>query len=364
MALVHESTTTPDRDYGAGITFSMPSTRPDGDLYIVCIAKDDDQTVTHTGWTEIDIQSNGGTWSTAAYYRVGSSEPSTYDFTWTGNETAIATVLRFSGSTNLPVGNGSNANSSTMTCPALTTTPDSASIIVRVFGIEDDNPGSNPPADHTEVAQDYYDVGGQGVFFSVCTDDTLGATDAASYGGTYSDNWGAISIEVPAGAGNVDDDLIAGSLTYAGTVMGANTGADLVAGALGYAGQIFTAGSAADLIAGTLTYTGQLFTGGKADEIVTGSISLTGTVFDAAVGAAMVVGAVSYTGDILTADAGAEIVPGTIIYLGDTFTSQTGRQDTIVPGELNYEGGVWTITVDVKRSVSSTSPYRGFGRMR
>ena len=200
MALVHESTTTPDATFAAGVTFNMPATRPDDDLFIACLVKDDIQEITYTGWTRLDIEENASTHHVSAYYRVGSSEPATYNFTWTGSEPCVVSVLRFSGSTNVPVGNGSNANSSSCTAPALSTTPASDSIIVRLFGIEDDNPGSNPPSGHTEVAQVWDNNGGQDLFFSVCTSDTLGDAGAATYGGTYADNWGAISIEIPAAA--------------------------------------------------------------------------------------------------------------------------------------------------------------------
>ena len=209
MAITVESVTSFDDDFGTSLTFDMPTTKPDGDLYLFPMGKDDDQTgITVSGWTlpPNGFRQDAGTHSGYVFYRVGSSEPSSYTTsTWSGTEPVGGCVIRISGA-GTPTVLGANANSSSCTAPAKAVA--GSSKVIRVFIIEDDNPGNNPPSGHTNlITPQYFGSGTQNVFMAICESDTLGDTAAATWGGSYSNNWVAFTIEVPASSGNVFADI-------------------------------------------------------------------------------------------------------------------------------------------------------------
>ena len=199
MALTRESVTTTASSYGTSYTFNMPSTRPDGDMFIVFIAKDDDQDITISGWTELASPSDAGTHRCYAFYRLGSSEPASYTTnTWTGTEPVQAWVVRYSDA-GTPIASGANANSASCTAPALAS---ASGEVIRFWTIEDDNAGSNTPSGHTDIiTPTYFGVGSQDVFAALAVSDTAGDTTASTYGGTYFDNWAAITVAVPENTG-------------------------------------------------------------------------------------------------------------------------------------------------------------------
>lgn len=191
--VAYESITV-NNGYGTQATANMPSTRPDGDNYTLILIKDDDQTVTFSGWTQRGVQADAGTFSLTVYDRVGSSEPSSYSSnTWSGSETWRAIVVRVSD-TLTPIVQGAHANSSSVTAPAISGAL-SGSLILRAFGQENEDRGNNPPSGHTTRSEGESGTDPQQVWYAVATDDTAGATDAATWGGSGSDNWAAVTIE-------------------------------------------------------------------------------------------------------------------------------------------------------------------------
>jgi hypothetical protein len=121
------------------LSFDMPATRPDNDLYIVLIGKDDDPTFSLTGWTQ--IQSGNGSSSDfirfKAFYRIGSSEPASYSTT-IDSETYIAVVFRITGAdTSSPIdisGVLDHGQTLTPSAPSVTTTVNNTLTIHAVAG--------------------------------------------------------------------------------------------------------------------------------------------------------------------------------------------------------------------------------------
>lgn len=205
MAVVLESITTIDyNSLSNSITVNMPVTRPDGDLYVLFLGKDDNQEgITFTGWTQLDYRADAGTHSGYIFYRIGSSEPASYtSSTWVDNEPAGGCVARFSGA-GTPISQAANGNSASATAPAIAGAA-ATSMMVRMWAIEDDNPGNNPPTGHTTQEFDHFGNGvDRDVFMAIATDGTLGATDAAVWGGSYGNNWVAFTLEIPVAPGAV-----------------------------------------------------------------------------------------------------------------------------------------------------------------
>jgi hypothetical protein len=158
---IESRTVTIKGDSATSITFNMPRTRPDGDLYVVFIAKDDDQTFTLTGWTE--LQSGSGASGTElrlkAYYRVGAGgEPATYETGTSDSETWIATVYRISGQHGTPIDISAVVNEGVTlapTAPDVTTTAANC----RVLTVSAGNDNLGLPTGHvytaTPVTEDF-----------------------------------------------------------------------------------------------------------------------------------------------------------------------------------------------------------------
>ena len=84
---------------GASTTFElfMPSTRPDGDLYLAIVGKDDEVAMAaEASWTTIQALTDGSGSYSGVWYRIGDSEPESYN--WHGdNEPWKGGVLHISG---------------------------------------------------------------------------------------------------------------------------------------------------------------------------------------------------------------------------------------------------------------------------
>lgn len=126
------------------LTVNVPASGNPGDLLIATLVKDDnDDITTPTGWTRIEYGKVGDNLPTlGVYYRFLPLlfPPTSYTFNWSSNESAVASILRFSNvnsSNPIPV-SGININTGTnpdATAPSITTTVDN-STIVRIAGID------------------------------------------------------------------------------------------------------------------------------------------------------------------------------------------------------------------------------------
>lgn len=124
-------------DFDNNFIVDMPAIRPDGDLYVAFISKDDSDVMAGpAGWTQITQLAGGSGNRFGAWWHIGSSEPATY--TWTGDiETWCGTILRISNADNAaPINAFASAAVSFDTdiiSPSVTPTVDN-SLIIRGAG--------------------------------------------------------------------------------------------------------------------------------------------------------------------------------------------------------------------------------------
>lgn len=143
------------------LRFDMPNERPDGDLYLLFIVKDDDPDFTSTdpvsdGWTLIqEGTGNAATYlRTLAYYKVGSSEPLEYGPYTIDSETYIAVVYRLSGQNATPLDTSAVTNhapTTSPTAPSVTTTAANCLVFHAVGGSNDEasaDPAAASPDQH------------------------------------------------------------------------------------------------------------------------------------------------------------------------------------------------------------------------
>lgn len=134
------------------LTFNMPATRPDGDLFLALGFKDDDPAWTNipSNWTELFQETDGGQVRLGAWWWTGDNEPASYTLNQ-DNEVATAIVIRIDGANlNGPidvfaVDNGSGSN---QLAPAATVNV-ADTLVIRAIAVDrDDVTGTQP----TEIA--------------------------------------------------------------------------------------------------------------------------------------------------------------------------------------------------------------------
>lgn len=189
-------------------TWDMPATRPDNDLYVLCAGCDGAITnLIHASWTFFNTSiADEGTVGARVRYRLGSSEPASY--TGTGDsEEYVFHVLRISGINTLdPIGNntGAIATGNSATATAGTMTPDtSGGMAFRLWAIDTDNPTGSAPANHDNFNGASSSAGGAGSAYSGIARVTALTTASvalgtATMGGTYDDNWAAVTFYIKA----------------------------------------------------------------------------------------------------------------------------------------------------------------------
>ena len=190
---------------------NMPSYHPAGDLYIAQIAMDDDYAFYYvpisSGWTEIENGAMGQTGAVdvrfATYWKIGSSsEPATYRWSsnpyqgtrkWVG---AIYRISSFDPDNPIQASDIATGFSATPTTPSVTTTID-GSLILRMFGADDDNTAYPYwPSGTTQLFQD--DCGYESVMSAAAyeTQSNSGSTGTAQFTMSWSDIWVAITIAI------------------------------------------------------------------------------------------------------------------------------------------------------------------------
>jgi len=152
---------------GTGITISVPAGAAEGDLLIAAIAFDGDGAdglSTPSGWTSAYVGSNGSYCGIGVFWKLASSsEPASYDFSWTDSEQAYGWIMRFTGhdpATPIPTVASAADSSGTPTSPAVTTTADN-SMVLRLGAFDDDdvNDGDTGLAGHTSINMNRSDTG-------------------------------------------------------------------------------------------------------------------------------------------------------------------------------------------------------------
>jgi hypothetical protein len=153
-----------ERKYGstAFVDSNAPPGTTEGDLLIATVVTDGSTAGSMSppaGWTVVDLADQSGAVTYGVWWKLaGASEPASYTFSWSGSESAYATVMRFTGHDPVsPIDVTSNAggSSSTPTSPAVTTTvPDT--MILRLGGFDDDDITTDAPGltGHTAITMD------------------------------------------------------------------------------------------------------------------------------------------------------------------------------------------------------------------
>src|SRR3990167_2732370 len=138
MALAYRSSATTAADWTAGITISKPTGTADGDLLWAIICHDSTAATTGpSGWTEERSMNDPvnsayrSTWSK----RAGASEPSTYDWSWTGVQYSFGGISAYSGGVAAGAdtdisGAANNGNDATAIALSATTTVADTMIVV------------------------------------------------------------------------------------------------------------------------------------------------------------------------------------------------------------------------------------------
>ncbi|MCH7920070.1 MAG: hypothetical protein IIC50_19035 [Planctomycetes bacterium] len=205
-----ESTTLSKETVGsANFAVSMPSTRPDGDLYLAQISQEGGALIDSipSGWTEITDSENPGGVRFASYWKIGSSEPATY--TWSGDPSKkwLGAIHRISGinkSSPINVSGDSTGESSSPAAPSVTAAVDNC-LILRMYGAEGDEQAATYwPTETTPIFQD--DTVGDVVSAAAHeTQVTSGSTGSAAFSMTGSKKWIAATIAIapPASSGPV-----------------------------------------------------------------------------------------------------------------------------------------------------------------
>ena len=128
-------------------TITAPAGIVDGDVLIICLATDGDQSGAITwpaGFTPIEEISNGTRCFAGAAFKIASGESGNYTVSWPDNEKAILEMYRIDGA----VGGGEDiqdpGETNTGTAATATITPVAAtdtddSLVIVVMGMDDDD---------------------------------------------------------------------------------------------------------------------------------------------------------------------------------------------------------------------------------
>ena len=190
----------------ANFLVSMPSTRPDGDLYVAQIANDKGAAISviPSGWTEITTSANSSMVRLATYWKIGSSEPSTY--TWQSGSPCrwIGAIHRISGiNTSSPInasGDGVGTSDSP-TSPSVSTSVDGCLLLRMYAAAKDQQATTYWPSGTSAIFQDA-SAGKVVAAAAVESQTTSGVTGSAAFSMTKSKNWVAATIALaPAAAG-------------------------------------------------------------------------------------------------------------------------------------------------------------------
>jgi hypothetical protein len=141
----------------ASLTLSNPTGTVQNDVILASISISGGSAVTFTapsGWTSIqNTNTAGNEIKTQSWYKVaGASEPSTYTWSWTGNQRAVGVIFSYANvDTSSPIdtsGSQANTSSTTITAPSITPTG-SADVLVGFFGVANSSTITSTLTDET-----------------------------------------------------------------------------------------------------------------------------------------------------------------------------------------------------------------------
>lgn len=167
MAVAFESVSSTFSDSTAlSVTVNAPASVASGDVLIAVLTTrrnvNNDTHANDVGGFTLLYQRNHSAGSSIGYTSVwvkesAGSEPASYDFSWNGSSARCSiSVARFSGSDGVDVSAVDSGDSSTATCPTVTTTVDDA-LVLRIIGAFDAD------IDPFTGLTGYWDHGGQAI---------------------------------------------------------------------------------------------------------------------------------------------------------------------------------------------------------
>lgn len=142
---------------GTSVPVSVPSGITDGDLLIAFIATDNDSGAAFTapaGWTTIEGPNGNNSSAGGVYYRVASSEPSSYTWTVPSSDRRFGAIIRVTGADTLDPINDSASDTDTGLSPAVTTTVSDCLILSFMLHGKGTTHDRIPPTGFTAI----YDV--------------------------------------------------------------------------------------------------------------------------------------------------------------------------------------------------------------
>ena len=159
LALASGSYVTKEEGGDDRFNLGMPSSRPNGDLYIAQMDLEGGTSITSipSGWTELVDDEQTGNNRLAVYWKIGNSEPASYQWRSADQVKWVGIIHRFRGiDTNNPINavNEDKADSGRPNAPSVTTTVDGC-LILRLYGAEGEEQLSNyNPSGTTKIFQD------------------------------------------------------------------------------------------------------------------------------------------------------------------------------------------------------------------
>jgi len=185
-------------------TINLPTGTVEGELLIATVATDgetDASLAAPSGWTLLHREASSDDVSLAVWWKVATaSEPTNYDFTWSGSEEAYGFIMRFSGqaaSNPIHTFNSSTGSGSSPQTPAVTTTVDNC-MILRIGGFDDD-----------DVDADAGDAGDAGM-----TDHTTITMNESGSGNGTASGGAAYAMQATAGSSGTADFALTASEQY------------------------------------------------------------------------------------------------------------------------------------------------------
>lgn len=188
---------------GTSLAINLPSGTAQGDFLLAAIATDGAATFgALTGWTLLNTGNSSSECTLAVYYRfAGWGEPANYTFTWTGGEQAAGTIVCYSGVdagspinvSGVDTGTGTSTPT-TVTAPAVTTTV-ADTMVVRVYGADDDAT-STPPSGYTEEVDISSNTGGGTCSLGLAdaSQAAAGTTGPGAFSYQDTEQWRAMTI--------------------------------------------------------------------------------------------------------------------------------------------------------------------------
>jgi len=191
------------RGYATTCTLTLPAGTEDGDLLIIVITTDGEGSYLNgpSGWNVLLTENQSGGQTTASWYKIASSEPSSYDVTWSGDEDYVGGIVRIIGAdTSNPIDvTNSGTGTGSPIAPAVTTTEDNE-LIIRFCGIDDDDQGDyfTTPAGHTSLYARQSPSGSGECSGSIVhiNQTTLGDTGSATWPIGGDEGWYAATVAI------------------------------------------------------------------------------------------------------------------------------------------------------------------------